>query len=56
MNFGIKTMEDPLGGKHYCGKCKLSLWGIPENRVVRYILMDGRVSSQTVNVFLGTQT
>ena len=49
MNCCTKTMEDPLGGMQYCGKCKKSLWSSVRKCIVHYTLMDGSESRKMVN-------
>ena len=49
MDCGSKTMEDPLSGKRYCGKCKSALWSSVKNYKVDYTLLDGTEAGKGVH-------
>ena len=49
MNCSSKTMEDPLSGKRYCGKCKLALWSSVKKCKVDYTLLDGSEGGKGVH-------
>ena len=46
---GGKTIEDPLGGKRHCGKCKSALWSSVKKYKVDYTLLDGTQAGEGVH-------